>query len=108
MGMKTFTQTEMDMHKNSFSDWASKKYRCFCKDKKEDFTMSYNEISKHLKTECPMVRIQCHQCHQDQALEESSFSRAEFKTHKCHTDLHALQEKLKSDKDFMIAQVVQI
>jgi hypothetical protein len=101
--LKTYSQLEMDLHKKSASECPSKKYRCFCKSKDEGLAMSYSEIIRHLKTECDAVRIQCHQCQQHQTLEEASLSRAEFKAHKCYTDLHILQEKLRNDKEFMIA-----
>lgn len=106
--IKTFNQTEMDLHKNSPSECASKKYRCFCQGEDSGFTMSYSEILKHLKSDCGKVRIQCHLCQQDQPADEASFSRDEFKAHKCYTDLRALQGKLREDKEFLIAQVVQI
>lgn len=60
--LKTYSQTEMDLHQKSASECTSKKYRCFCKSKDEGFTMFYSEIARHLKAECDKVRIQCHQC----------------------------------------------
>lgn len=106
--VKTFSQSEMDQHKHSHTECPSRRYRCFCQSEDDEFTMSYAEIIAHLKTECSQVRIQCHQCQSDHSPEQGSFTREEFKAHKCHTDFKDLQTRLKEDQEFQIAQIVQI
>ena len=58
--------------------------------------MTIRDLSTHLKKVCGSVRIQCDYCHayqNDSKIEQASYSRDEFKTHKCYIEMQKLMEE---------------
>lgn len=88
--LKIFTIQDLRDH---LTDCPGIKLSCPCQKTPK---MTIRALIAHLKKDCGSVRIQCEYCHayqSDQKIDQNSFSRDEFKLHKCFVEMQRLMEE---------------
>lgn len=84
-------------------------YKCFCR---SDYRDSYEGIRKHLREECPLVRLQCRYCHanydypsgkldvqQMNHFNRHSMTREEFRSHSCYLEQKKIDDSLNNPEN---------
>jgi len=67
--------------------------------KAEYTNLSYTELAKHYKEECPNVQIECHSC-------GGSSARKDFQQHECFTKLRHLEQNQMGNKKSELLQIL--
>lgn len=103
--INVYTVSELKRHAES-GECPGYQYKCFCA---SQYKYTYEEMRRHLREECNMVRLQCRYCQdshdyptggldvaQMNHFNNHSMTREEFKSHPCYLEQKKIDDSLNS------------